>query len=56
MTKTFVTTVVLQMYEEGFVDLDAPAADYLSDPTMPEGVTVRQLLGHTSGAPEYVGR
>lgn len=55
VTKTFVATVVLQLYDEGLVDLDAPAADYLSEPTMPEGVTVRQLLGHTSGAPEYVG-
>jgi D-alanyl-D-alanine carboxypeptidase len=55
VTKTFVATVVLQMYEEGLVDLDARAAGYLSEPTMPEGVTVRQLLGHTSGAPEYVG-
>jgi len=55
VTKTFVATVMLQLYDEGLVDLDAPAADYLSEPTMPEGVTVRQLLGHTSGAPEYVG-
>ncbi len=55
VTKTFVATIVLQMYEEGLVDLDAPAARYLSEPTMPERVTVRQLLGHTSGAPEYVG-
>ncbi|MGH2556959.1 MAG: serine hydrolase domain-containing protein, partial [Actinomycetota bacterium] len=55
VTKTFVATVVLQLHDEGLVDLDAPAADYFPEPTMPEGVTVRHLLGHTSGAPEYVG-
>lgn len=55
VTKAFVATVALQLYDEGLVDLDAPAAAYLSEPAMPEGVTVRQLLGHTSGAPEYVG-
>ena len=57
-TKTFVATVVLQLVEEGRVDLDAPIETYLPGLVRGEGIdgsaiTVRQLLQHTSGLPEY---
>ncbi|MCL7381329.1 serine hydrolase [Streptomyces sp. 35G-GA-8] len=57
-TKTFTAVVVLQLVGEGKIDLDAPIETYLPDLLRGEGVdgrriTVRQLLQHTSGLPEY---
>ncbi|WP_051110671.1 serine hydrolase domain-containing protein [Longispora albida] len=58
-TKTFVATVVLQLVGEGKVELDAPIERYLANLVRGEGIdgrniTVRQLLQHTSGLPNYV--
>jgi D-alanyl-D-alanine carboxypeptidase len=50
VTKQFTAAAVLLLADEGKVDLDAPALEYLS--TLPSewgAVTVRQLLTHTSG-------
>jgi D-alanyl-D-alanine carboxypeptidase len=57
-TKMFVATVVLQLVEEGRVALDAPIDTYLPGLITGEGIdgtriTVRQLLQHTAGLPEY---
>ncbi|WP_203453810.1 serine hydrolase domain-containing protein [Jiangella aurantiaca] len=51
VSKLFTTIVVLQQVEAGRIDLDAPAVGYLEDyaPTGLQGITVRQLLTHTSG-------
>ncbi|MFD0665873.1 serine hydrolase domain-containing protein [Thermocatellispora tengchongensis] len=59
-TKTYVATVVLQLVGEGKVDLDAPIEDYLPKLVRGKGIdgrkiTVRQLLQHTSGLPNYTG-
>ena len=53
ITKTFVAVVVLQLAAEGRLRLDDPASRHL--PGLPglDGVTVRQLLDHTAGLPEY---
>lgn len=53
-TKLFTTTLVMQLVDEGLVDLDAPVRRYLSgfalkDPSAAREITVRQLLTHTSG-------
>ncbi|MFD7812203.1 serine hydrolase domain-containing protein [Streptomyces sp. NPDC059785] len=58
-TKTFTAVVVLQLAGEGRVRLDAPVEDYLPRPVRGRGidgrrVTVRQVLQHTSGLPDYV--
>ncbi|WP_280499224.1 serine hydrolase domain-containing protein [Nocardia cyriacigeorgica] len=55
ITKTFVATVVLQLVDEGRVALDAPIAKYLPG-TVRDGdrITVRQILQHTSGIPDYM--
>ena len=45
--KLFVATVVLQLVDEGALTLDGDAAPVAT------GVTVRQLLNHTSGLPNY---
>ena len=57
-TKTFTATVVLQLVGEGLVDLDAPVETYLPGLVRGAGgdgreITVRQLLQHTSGLPDY---
>ncbi|MFG2566188.1 serine hydrolase domain-containing protein [Streptomyces sp. NPDC048567] len=59
MTKPFVATVVLQLVGEHRVVLDAPVERYLPDvvrdhPGDWRSVTVRRLLQHTSGLPDYL--
>ena len=56
-TKPFTAMAVLMLAEEGRVDLDAPAARYLTWlRERHSAVTVRQLLGHTGGVPTDVRR
>jgi CubicO group peptidase (beta-lactamase class C family) len=52
-TKIFSSIAVLTLVEDGKIGLDAPIGDYLNDlPAAWRGVTVRQLLSHTSGLPD----
>jgi D-alanyl-D-alanine carboxypeptidase len=53
ITKMFVATVVLQLVEERRLRLDAQVAAYVPGYALGRGVTVRQLLNHTSGIPDY---
>jgi CubicO group peptidase (beta-lactamase class C family) len=60
ISKTFTAIAVMQLWERGLVDLDAPANDYLrayrlipAKPTF-RPATVRDLLTHTAGVPEEV--
>ncbi|MGW4567362.1 serine hydrolase domain-containing protein [Streptomyces sp. NPDC004561] len=54
VTKAFTNTVVLQLIAEHRIDLDAPARRYVPQvlPEAYDGVTVHQLLDHTSGLPK----
>ncbi|MFF1874301.1 serine hydrolase domain-containing protein [Kitasatospora herbaricolor] len=54
ITKTFVATVVLQLVGEGRLRLD-DTVEHLLPGTVPggAGITLRQLLDHTSGIPDY---
>jgi D-alanyl-D-alanine carboxypeptidase len=52
ITKVFVAVVVLQLVEEGRLGLDDPASRYAPD-AAPWHVTIRQLLNHTSGIPDF---
>ncbi|MTD54921.1 serine hydrolase domain-containing protein [Amycolatopsis pithecellobii] len=61
ITKSFVATVTLQLEAEGKVELDAPIDKYLPGLINGNGndgtkITVRQLLQHTSGLPNYLGK
>ncbi|TDV57422.1 serine hydrolase [Actinophytocola oryzae] len=54
ISKVWTTTVVMQLVDEGKLDLDAPIAEVLpdlrlSDPDVTKSVTMRHLLTHTSG-------
>lgn len=54
LTKTYVATVVLQLVGEKRVVLDCPIERYLPGLLNDgERITVRQLLNHTSGVPDY---
>ena len=53
VTKTFVAVVVLQLVEEGAVDLDAGIDAWFPDLPGADRITIRQLLQHTSGLGEY---
>ncbi len=56
ITKTFTAIVVLQLVDEGRIDLDDDIGQYLDNPLVPTGATVRHLLQHTSGVPDYTPR
>jgi CubicO group peptidase (beta-lactamase class C family) len=55
LTKTMTAVAVMQLWEHGLVDLDAPASNYLRSfrlvpaRTTLRPVTIRHLLTHTSG-------
>ena len=54
ITKVWTATLVLQLVDEGRVDLDAPVRRYLpefriADEQAAASITVRQLLSHTGG-------
>lgn len=54
ITKVWTTTLVMQLVEEGLLDLDAPVRDVLpelrlADEDVAARVTMRHLLTHTSG-------
>lgn len=57
ITKTIVAAQVMQLVEAGELSLDAPVSEYL--PVGLEfdtnGATVRQLLSHRSGIPDWYG-
>ncbi|MFP8943987.1 serine hydrolase domain-containing protein [Streptomyces fenghuangensis] len=58
ITKTFVATVMLQLQEEGRLDLDDPVEEWLPGVVRGNGhdgrrVTLRRLLNHTSGIFDY---
>ena len=54
ITKQFVAAALMTLVEQGAIDLDQPASKYLSDlPSAWHEVTVRQLLTHTSGIPDF---
>lgn len=56
VTKTFVATAVMQLVEQGKIDLDAPITKYLPyfkmDDERYRDVKIRQMLSHTSGIPD----
>ncbi|MER8103558.1 serine hydrolase domain-containing protein [Kitasatospora sp. NPDC094016] len=54
ITKVWTTTLIMQLVDEGRLDLDRPVRDYLpefalGDETAAAAITVRQLTCHTAG-------
>jgi D-alanyl-D-alanine carboxypeptidase len=53
--KTFVTTLLMQLVDEGVVDLDDPLSKWISGyPQLDPRITLRELVSSTSGIPEWV--
>jgi D-alanyl-D-alanine carboxypeptidase len=60
VTKMYTATAAMMLAEAGRLDLDARISEYLPESVygpVPNGseATVRQLLGHTSGIPDFSG-
>lgn len=53
ISKTFTATVVLQLVDEGRLALDRRVAPLLPGYRLHEDLTVRHLLDHTSGLPDF---
>ncbi len=58
VAKTYMATAILMLYEDGKIDLDEKISTYLPSSTLndiknTDVATVRMLLNHTSGIPEY---
>ena len=54
ISKVMTSSLVMQLVDEGKVDLDKPVKQYIrdfaiADKRPPKSITVRQLLNHTSG-------
>ena len=58
ITKQYTAALILQLVEEGKVDLEGKLSDYVPDYPAEHGkqVTIHQLLNHTSGIVSYTGR
>ncbi len=55
ITKAFTATLVMKLVEDGTIALDAPIGSLLEDlPEAWRGVTVAELLSHTSGLPDTI--
>jgi CubicO group peptidase (beta-lactamase class C family) len=57
ITKVFTAVAVMQLYEQGKIDIDKPVSDYVPDFTInqrfpdSEAITVRAVLTHHAGIP-----
>jgi CubicO group peptidase (beta-lactamase class C family) len=52
-SKSFTAAAVMQLAEQGLIDLDEHIAAYIPDIREGDKITVRQLLNHTSGIRTY---
>jgi CubicO group peptidase (beta-lactamase class C family) len=56
VTKTFVATAIMQLVEQGKIDLDAPVTKYLPYFKLNDArytqIKIRHMLSHTSGIPD----
>lgn len=66
VTKLYTAAVILRLHEQGRIDLDEPIATYLPQTLIgglhrlggvdyTDSITIRHLLSHTSGLPDYFG-
>ena len=53
VSKSFTALCIMQLVEQGKIDLDANIKEYLPDATDGNKITIRQLLNHTGGLGEH---
>ena len=52
--KSFTATIVMQLWEQGKLSLDDPVSKYIEKtPASWKHITIRRMLSHTSGLPDY---
>jgi CubicO group peptidase (beta-lactamase class C family) len=58
LTKQFTAALILELAQQGRIDLDGTLSTYLPDyrQDVADAVTIRQLLGHSAGVPDFVHR
>lgn len=58
VSKLFVWTAIMQLYEEGQLELDADVNSYLSEFQIPEAydkpITLKDIMTHSAGFEEYI--
>jgi CubicO group peptidase (beta-lactamase class C family) len=54
ITKTFTAAAILQLQGAGALDIDTPVTTYLPTYAFDPRITVRMLLNHISGLPDYL--
>lgn len=55
VSKQFTAAAVSLLVTDGKIDLDAPVAKYLPELAAYPTLTIRQLIHHTGGLPDYMG-
>ena len=55
VSKQFTTMAIMELQERGKLDYDDPIAKFLPEQSVYPGVTIRHLMTHTSGLPDYIG-
>jgi len=55
ITKQFTAAAILQLQDAGKLNIDAKVSTYLPEAPHAGEITLRQLLTHTSGLPDYFG-
>ena len=53
LTKQFVAAIIMKLVAEGKIHLNDTLSDYLEYPNQ-EDITIKSLLNHTSGIPNYI--
>jgi CubicO group peptidase (beta-lactamase class C family) len=57
ISKNFTAVAIMQLVEKKLLELDSPIENYLTDlPSDKKKITVRQLLAHTAGISQYIGK
>jgi CubicO group peptidase (beta-lactamase class C family) len=58
LTKQFTAALIAELAQQGRIDLDATLSAYLPNyrRDVADAVTIRQLLGHSAGVPDFVHR
>jgi CubicO group peptidase (beta-lactamase class C family) len=53
-SKPFTAAAIMKLYDEGKIDINKSVKEYLSDFPFSRAVTVKHLLQHRSGLPDYI--
>ena len=54
VSKQFTAVAIMQLHEKGLIDYDAPVFKYIPNFPYDTSITIRSLLSHRSGIPNYV--